>query len=88
MLSRRDLKRPPTLPTLPTNWRAQFAAWFFVGNVGYPFSIANIANKPTAARPCWRLVRAGWHGRMLASACVGIANIANDRLPPGQVSDR
>jgi hypothetical protein len=49
----------------------------FVGNVGYQKQIANIANKPTAAWPCERLARAGRHGRMLASACVGIANIAN-----------
>lgn len=60
---------------------------FFVGNVGYLFLIANIANKPTATWPRRRLARAGWHGRVLASACVGIANIANDRLRPGQVSD-
>jgi hypothetical protein len=65
-----DLNRVTTLPTLPTNCPAQFATLFFVGNVGYQFSIANIANKPMAAWPPGRT----------ASVCVGIANIANGSL--------
>jgi hypothetical protein len=76
MLWGSDLNRVTTLPTLPTNCPAQFAALFFVGNVGYQFSIANIAN--TNRWPHGRM--ATWpHGRT-ASVCVGIANIANGPL--------
>jgi hypothetical protein len=60
MLWGSDLNRVTTLPTLPTNCPAQFATLFFVGNVGYQFSIANIANKLTGHMAAWP------HGRMAA----------------------
>jgi|688.fasta_scaffold2334173_1 hypothetical protein len=64
------LKSGDNIANIANKLPRQFATLFFVGNVGYQFSIANIANKPMAAWPPGRT----------ASVCVGIANIANGPL--------